>query len=565
MGFNPIKALQGGVQSLQQSAGRTVQAVKQQVSSGLGKAQQFGAQQINNLKSQVKDVQKNASSFASKAQQSLGNATQKNIVKPAQKLQQQASGFINKTVNKTSQALNSAGNEARTRFNAASKVANSPYQAKPDPTKPKAQASVSYAQNASAKGPGLTAPNFLKPAVDFGGKVDQFMGTLTGNKSLVESGNAQREFAQTKEEAIGFEPVISATRTNAFDGKGVGAPFVSAGVQGTLVRGDLGKASASLEKKEGSVNAYNANENLLTRATNAAGNVLGNVLPKASTEANAKAALGWFFGVRAQSDPAKGSASLFAGGELNAQANTQVKGGVAVNLPFNLGRINLGGSGLIGADAAAYVGPRASVDPAKGANLGWYGVTPGAGITGGAAATHSGPYANKNNFPDLNAAGQKSNGDAARKIQGLFQVSDAMNASMVTVNASNNNKLFVGPANRDRGTVYEWGGKGKYDQNSNPVDKSLANNYVRIDDKVRWINEIGRQNAGNQNAVFSQVKREDLELLNRGKVKDVVIDGKVERVISTENINTGIIRNADGVLQRAKSVDLGRDGIVNLK
>jgi F0F1-type ATP synthase membrane subunit b/b' len=551
------KKISNASNSLQRNVGNTLQGAQKNVANTVRSAQ-------TNVANTAKNVQRNLDSTVKGAQKNLSNTVQtaqKNVANTVKDIQRNVGGTVktvqksvDNTVNSVNQTLKPVVNEAKSRIDQAKKLAGSPYQPKVDatnPAKPKADVSVAYAQNSKREGFKVTVPDWLKGAVDASGKVDQFVGTLTGNKQMVEAGNAQRDLATQKDAAKGAELEVGLKTKKKFDGKGKGfVPELAVGVKGEFVNVKGASANASIEKGEGRVNAYNANENILNRATNAAGNFFGNVMPKASLSTEVKGVAGWFAGAKVKPTEA------FAGGEINAKIDPNLKAGVSVNLPFNLGRVNFGGGVAATAEAKLKAGLQTKPTP----------ISPEleTSIEAGATATYSATKPGKQNFSDLNAAGYKSNTAAAKGIQSQFQVSDTDKPSMVTVNASNNNKFFVGPANRDRGTVYVSGNNGKLDQSSNIIDKTMSGSYVRVADQARWLNNIGKQNAGNQNSVFSKVTSQDLELLNPEKVKKIMVNGKEESVISTENINTGIYRDTNGAINRAAVVDMGDGKTVTL-
>jgi hypothetical protein len=370
---------------------------------------------------------------------------------------------------------------------------------------------------------------------------------------------------ENNDPAVGAQPEISKTDKLVFDGKGpVEKIEGKLGWSGDLVRVEGVGVETSANKAEGSVNAYNANENIGTRFFNKAGNILGDYVG-GSVGARANVDLTWDFGVKGTFTPSKGEVKAVAGlqPELNANASLEQRLDVK-NIPF-ASDTTLQAKQQLFAEGKGAVGVVAKATTDTVPSLGYAEVGSEFGFQSTQSATPLQASDPGQPFANLNAAGEPATGETAGKIQNLFEVGSVDETSMVTVEVSNNNKVYEGPNNQDRATVYEWGGEGKYDQESNVVDKVLAGNYVRLEDQTRWLNEIGKQNIDNENKVFSEVTAQDLESLNPGKIKTIDIDGDQVKVISAENVNTGIIRNPDGSLERAQSVDLGDGNVVNLQ
>jgi hypothetical protein len=398
-----------------------------------------------------------------------------------------------------------------------------------------AQVKVELAQEGGVQGFSLSLPNWLSSALG-------------------------REPSDNP--ARGAEWTIGSSQKDTFvDKNGKTKLEFSVGVEGDLVRAEASSMGVTLEKKPGAVNSYNANENLLNRAANSFGNRVGTVLPKYSINANIDGSINWLAGFKATADVPKRDGRILLGGEVESRVSVGVNQSVDVQLPFDLGNFTYKDTERFFAEGKVTLGPQVSFPQGSG----WVGAKGEAGYETSQAVTETPPVSDSGEpFANLNAAGETSNGSTAQKIQDLFEVNSAEETSMVTVKVSNNNKVYQGPNNQDRATVYEWRGEGKYDQDSNVADKVLAGQYVPSETQARWIREIGNQNVGNPNEVFRQVTAQDLEALNPGKVKTIEIDGEQVKVISAENIVTGVVRNPDGSMAMADSVDLGDGTVVNL-
>jgi hypothetical protein len=394
-----------------------------------------------------------------------------------------------------------------------------------------AEIGVKYAQNINVEGGTVFIPEWMSNAIG------------------IENNNP----------AVGAQPEISKTDKTVLGGEKL---EIKLGYSGDIVRANGVEVKASANKEEGSVNAYNANENLFTRFTNAAGDLVGNYAG-VSMGAKVGVDLTWDLGVKGTYSPGKDELKAVIGPQLELNANLSSEQRLDVkNVPLTQDT-SLQAKQSVFAEGKGALGGIAKITEDSMGLRYWE-----LGAEAGAQSTQSVTPLQVNDsgepFANLNAAGELATGDTARKIQGLFEIGSVDQPSMVTVEVSNNNKVYEGPNNQDRATVYEWGGQGKYDQDSNVADKVLAGNYVRLDDQTRWLNEIGKQNGGNQNEIFSQVTAQDLESLNPGKIKEIDIGGEQVKVISAENVNTGIVREPDGSLHRAQSVDLGNGTVVNL-